>query len=207
MPPEEVIPVVPPTPEPDNSAMRQIREQNSKLETQAKEANAKLAEANAKLTEIERSKLELTERLTLEKDDLSKQVAELAPLRDETGKYKSRLDAVFLEKLGAVPESQREQVLKLVGEGTPDAKLDRLEGVIALFPAMVPAPIKAGSPANPGLPGAIPAAPGPPPAVTKPSEWSRIDLREALAAGAPTLNGVPANPLTGRPAMAGIPTE
>ena len=143
---ETPAPAVQPENPPENSTIRQMREQIASLNSAKAEADAKLQEAQSQLQEIERAKLEENERLKLEKADLEKKIADADQIRDELGRYKSTFETLYNEKLATVPEEQRANVEVLTSKGTWAERYEALQAATKLIPA---APTAAGTVTQP----------------------------------------------------------
>jgi uncharacterized protein (DUF885 family) len=131
----------------DNATIRELRAQIDASNKAAREAAEKASQFETKLKEIERAKLDETERLKLEIADRDKQIGDLAPIRDEHGKYVSVLEKLYTDELATVPEEKRAAVETLSKHGT---WADRLE-LLRAARGLVGAPAHgAGTKTNPG---------------------------------------------------------
>lgn len=109
------------------------------------------------LKSVQQEKLDLAARLkALEEKDLSeidrlkRENAELAPVRDEHGRYKSALQEQFDREFAGVPEDKREQILSLVGQGPLDGQLRALQAAKTLITAPAALPVRGGTVTQPG---------------------------------------------------------
>lgn len=170
---------VTPAPEPDNSAIRQIREHNKALEDALKAEKAAREGMEAKLQEIERGKMDELERVRLEKAELEKKAAELDQTRDSLGRFESKFKALYEQDLLAIPEEHRARA-QVLASGTDWAdSYERLQAVKGLLPAPG-ARVSAGTPTSPTLPTPTPIPPEPPKPLS-PKDWGAIDLRDAMS--------------------------
>ena len=136
---EPVIPEVPADalPEPERAnPVKQLRDQLKKEQSEKADLAARLKALEEKdLPEIER---------------LKRENAELAPVRDEHGRYKSALQEQFDLEFSAVPEDKRAQILDLVGSGLLDSQLRALQAAKGLLGTAQAPPVKAGTVTQPG---------------------------------------------------------
>lgn len=161
----------PVTPEPqdppkDNSVIQHMRTQIDAANTKAREQEARAAELQTRLDAIEREKMSEADRLRAEADDAKRAAdahsQELERLRDENGRYTSRLETLYTEELQSVPEDKRSQVEALSKSGTWDERLEALRAAKALLP---PATFTVPR-VQPGTPGAVVDPPVVPPTKT-----------------------------------------
>jgi hypothetical protein len=159
---EEIIPPGGTTPEtppaaPDNAAFARLR-------TEAAASKEALAAAQAKLTEIERSQLAEVDRLKLVVADGEKKLAELEPLRDENGKFRSAVEKACADAIATLPEDKRAAVAELVAFVPLDQRLGVINKQMALLGTP---PMRGGTVTQPATPQPG-AQSGTPPEPTKP---------------------------------------
>lgn len=165
---EEIIPPGGTTPEPppaapDNAAFARLR-------TEAKTAQDQLAAAQAKLTQIERDQLAEVDRLKLDVADREKKLAELEPLRDENGKFRSAVEKACSDAIATLPEDKRASVAELVAFVPLDQRLSVINKQMALLGTP---PMRGGTVTQPAAPQPG-AQPGSAPEPAKPRTVAEV---------------------------------
>lgn len=117
----------------DNSVIREMREQIRTLESKLGEESAARVQAQQRATQLEREKMTELERLQAELQDRTAALAErdhelaqVAPLRDEMGRYQSAAQQQYELELQGLPEDRREKAVRLTSSGS---WVDRLESL------------------------------------------------------------------------------
>lgn len=143
---DEIIPApAPPAPAPipeagvSNADFARLRTQADAHKVTAEAEKKRADELQAKLAQIESANLSEVERLR-------KENADLAPIRDEHGKFASTLERLYTAELADVPDDKRDAVAGLSGSGDWASRLESLRNAKALI---VTAPVPAGTVAAP----------------------------------------------------------
>jgi molecular chaperone GrpE (heat shock protein) len=141
---ENQTPPTPPvqeSPPVENSTIKQLREEIKKRDAETKDL------LNT-VEELKRAQMSEEERKTKEVEELRQKASELDPLRDELGRYKSKAEQLFELEYQKVPDEHKERIDKLIGEGSPFDRLERLQTAIALLPSATQPPTQVGKPAG-----------------------------------------------------------
>lgn len=152
----------------DTSTIRAMREQLSSSAEALKAAEKEKAELETRLKELERAKLDETERLRLEREDLQRKIQDLEPevaqTRDRLGRYESSYERMYKEELEKVTDpATKERLERMSSRGDWTERLEILRDGLAL---RGDAPVQEGGRSNPG---------GGPPAGSTPNQ---IDPKE-----------------------------
>lgn len=122
-----------PTPAPENSTIKAMREQIDAKNAELKTLQTKTAELEAAKTLAERSKLDETDRLRLEADDAKKQVSELTIHKATSDKLTASLEKACELELAKLSDAQKAAIEKVASYVPLTERLDVIREQAALF--------------------------------------------------------------------------
>lgn len=126
-PPAVPIAETPPTVIVESAHIKELRSAfDSQKQELKSEKEAKIA-LESRIKELELASLSEVDRLKRENADLS-------PLRDENGRYKSVVQSLYDAELAAVPEEFRSKLESLSATGEPDVRLQTLRTMKEIMP-------------------------------------------------------------------------
>ena len=151
---------VEPTPAPENSTIKAMREQIDAKNAELKSLQTKTAELEAAKLTAERAKLDETERLRLEADDAKKQVNELSSHKATSEKLTAALEKACETELAKLSDAQKAAIEKVAAYVPISERLDVIREQAALFaPVTAPAGTVTNAGTRPGNPTAAPQDP------------------------------------------------
>lgn len=126
----------------DNAAFARMR-------TELAAEKQRTTDLEEKLKEIERSKMDETERLRLEKDEALKYASELSPHKDRAIALEAKFTKLYADELASLPDDRREGMARLTQFGTAEERFEALIEAKKMFAI----PVTAGTVTQPaGMP-------------------------------------------------------
>lgn len=153
--PSPAVPgVIQPAPAPESAGNAAFAEMRTKLAASEREK----ADLSERLTALERRDMAEKDRLAAELADAQKLASELAPVRDELGRYTSQLEAACAHELNAIPQEKRAAIEAVVRHIPLSERLTAIQQMRAVTGTL---PVSGGAITQPGQSpnGSIPGAP------------------------------------------------